>query len=68
MNKLPIILIIAGVALLGYWGYLYSENHQSAGIGGLEVSVSQSTSPVFAILGGALLLGGIGLSARSKKG
>lgn len=67
MNKLPIALIVVGVALLSFYGYQYSENNQSAGIGGLELSVSQSTSPVFAILGGASLLGGIGMMVRSRK-
>ena len=67
MSKLPIILIVVGIALLGFWGYQYSENNESAGIGGVEVSVSQSTSPVLGIAGGLALLAGIGMMARGKR-
>ncbi len=66
MKNLPMILIVIGVALLGYWGYEYSQNNESASLAGVELSVSRSTSPIPLILGGLALLGGIGMFARKR--
>ena len=67
MKNLPLVLIVAGIVLLGYWGYDYSQNSHSASVGDLEISMRESTSLLPAILGGISLLAGAALALKGKK-
>ena len=60
MSMLGIVLIILGVASLGYQGITYTKNEKVAQIGTLEVSAdSQKTIYLSPLVGGASLVAGI---------
>lgn len=67
MKNIGILLIVVGIALIGYWGYQSSQNSESISLGDVELSASKSTSPIPAVVGGIAFVGGLVIMMSGKK-
>ncbi|MDT8379591.1 MAG: DUF3185 domain-containing protein [Desulfotignum sp.] len=65
---LAIMLIVIGIAALGYQGFSYTTREKVIDIGPLTMTADKTrTIPVPPIIGGLALLGGIALLVVAKK-
>jgi hypothetical protein len=65
---LAIILIVIGIAALGYQGFSYTTREKVIDIGPLTMTAEKTrTIPLPPIIGGLALLGGIALLVVAKK-
>lgn len=65
---LAIILIVIGIAALGYQGFSYTTREKVIDIGPLTMTADKTrTIPLPPIIGGLALLGGIALLVVAKK-
>ena len=68
MKILGIALVVLGVVALVYGGIAYSKDRTVLEIGSLEVTASEQKSfPVPAVVGAAILIGGVALLVVDKR-
>jgi Na+/H+ antiporter NhaC len=68
MKTIGILLIVAGSIALIYGGFSYTKNRQVVDLGPLEITTSeQKTFPIPAVVGAAVLIGGIVLLAGGTR-
>lgn len=68
LNVLGILLVIAGIAMLAYQGFTYTQREQVAQIGDLKVTADTQKTVYFSPLtGGITLVAGIALVFLSRR-
>lgn len=59
-NLIGIILVIAGIAILGYRGYTYKTQEKIAQIGDVQITSEQDkTVSIPPVVGGAMVVAGL---------
>jgi hypothetical protein len=67
-NLIGIVLILAGLFMLGYQGFTYTKHEQVAQIGALQITADKEKSVYFPpALGGAALVAGIVLVVVARR-